>query len=37
MSRVLDKIYVGSETDPDSKPAGKVGSGSEKIIPDPQH
>ncbi len=33
MSRILEKIHVGSETN------GKVGSGSEKIIPesDPQH
>ncbi len=37
MSRILEKIYVGSETGSGSEFNWKVGSGSEKIIPDPQH
>jgi hypothetical protein len=39
MSRILDKIYVGSQTDsdPDANPTEKLDTDQEKIIPDPQH
>jgi hypothetical protein len=37
VSSLLEKIYVGSETGSESETNWKVGSGSEKIIQDPQH